>query len=161
MLIRSMLYHRKPLFWMFIALLTIAIAAGAWLLTRPPVQNAENPATPGPAPRDSGSAEPAIITLKLYQDGEYVQSTTVKDADKVQIVMDAIFNYMIKSAAWEAVDIDEQKDRIVIQGAFDTVFYVFDRERQHCMQSERDGRYAVISDEAYQPLYKLVIGSQQ
>ena len=298
MLTRSMLYHRKPLFYLFIALLAAAIAAGVWLLVRPPVRNAENQAIPSAdqpysltiisgqneiqvpghmlwyenrkdgvsgdgvpiSPRDMASdieyltldpdregplpfipyikgkeaygqyrlydeafeeipffvpsglnpqtylfhgcgpgryivsfetsfeegesiygyryffgvivteedkiasaptPQDKNLTIALYQDGEYVHSATIDDEEQKQIVTDAIFNYMIKSAAWEAVDIDRQEDRIVIRGAYDTDFYVFDLDGQHCMQSGRDGRYAFISDEVYAPLYELITENQK
>ena len=295
MRIRSMLYHRKPLFWLFMGLITVAIALCTWLLTRPPAQNAGNqedsdPSSPltivsgqneiqvpgylkwyenekdgvsgdgvyispgdigdmdsiildpdreGPRPfttyirgeeaygqyrlydedakeipRDfpSGLApqtylfhgcEPGryivsfetsfdigdciygyqyffgvivskedkvvtapmqkhqddTITITLYQDGEYVRGVTISDPGQEQIVMDAIFNYLIKSAAWPAVDIDTMEKRIDIYIAEeDARYYVFDLEGRHCMQSGRDGRYAVISDEVYAPLYELAAG---
>lgn len=291
MLTRSMLYHRKPLFYFFVALLAAAIAAGVWLLTRPPVQNAENPAVDlsypltiisgqnevkvpgyvawyenkkdgfsgdgvqispedvddiqyltldpdreGPSPftpyagdkevygqyrlydesfteiefftpsglapqtylfhgfepgryivsletsfenkesivgyqyyfgvivtkQDKVVTAPAgpttqteTMTLELFKDGKPVQRIAIQDPEEEQVVRNAIYNGMIKSAAWEGVDIDSQEDRIVIRNAYDTEFYVFDLAGHHCMQSGRDGRYVGINDEAYTSLYSL------
>ena|GEM_PF-6984746 len=72
MLIRSMLYHRKPLFYLFIALLATMIAAGIWLLVRSPVQNAGGQGTPAPVSTPAAKREnlSETVTIKLHQGGE-------------------------------------------------------------------------------------------
>lgn len=160
MLIRSMLYHRKPLFYLFIALLAAAIAAGVWLLVRSPVQSTGNQATPAPVASPANEAENQFktITLELYQDKAYAQSVTVKDPDKVQIVRDAVFSLLVQSSLCEGIDIGSLDDCILIQDAYQTDFYVYGIDGKHYIQNGRDGFCQIISHAVYTRLYDLAAG---
>lgn len=165
MLTRSMLYHRKPLFYLFIALLAAAVAAGIWLLVRSPVQNAGGQATPAPvsSPANEAGNQFTLIALELYQNSECIRSLEISHPNEEQIVTDAILNYMVKSAAWEGVDVEALEDyiRIDVKYAGDeayTIFYVFDLDGSHCMQPGAAGRYATLNEEAYAPLLELAEG---
>jgi hypothetical protein len=104
------------------------------------------------------------ITLDLTLSGEYVHGFPIKDAASQKVVMDAVFNYMIKSSAWPGVDISTRKDYIAITIKYNekdteySLYYVFDKDGKHCMQTGKDGMYSTISDEVYEPLKDLAMG---
>ena len=100
--------------------------------------------------------------IELYRNGENREGYSLTDDAGKQIVEAAIFNYMVKSAAWPGVDVDtlELYIHITSWDAEGNVqeYYVFDRDGAHCMQAGKDGMYSTISDEVYQPLYQLALG---
>ena len=100
--------------------------------------------------------------IELYHNGENREGYSLMEDPEKRIVETAIFNYMVKSAAWPGVEVETLDLYIHIAG-WDAdggvqEYYVFDRDGAHCMQAGKDGMYSTISDEVYQPLYALAMG---
>ncbi len=104
---------------------------------------------------------PGDIRLELFLGGRQVQSVSAADPQQKQVVMDAVLDSMLRSAAWPAVNTDNIKDRLCISigsGSEDAMEYtVFDLDGRHCMQ-KGNGMYTYLSDKAYQPLFDLAMG---
>jgi hypothetical protein len=103
-----------------------------------------------------------VIDIVLCCNGEYRESYSLTTDAEKNLVQAAVFNYMIKSAAWEGVDIESIGMYIHIyeqrSNGEAAEYYVFEKDGQPCMQAGRDGMYSTISDEVYQTLYELAMG---
>jgi hypothetical protein len=127
------------------------------------VETVETAATELTQPVQTG--EEAIsqgYDIGVYRNGENREGYSVTEETETQTVEAAIFNYMIKSAAWPGVDVDALDLYIHIvqrdENGETSEYYVYEKDGAHCMQAGKDGMYSTISDEAYQPLYELAMG---
>ncbi len=103
-----------------------------------------------------------VFDIGLCRNGEYRETYSLTtDAEKC-LVQEAVFNYMVKSAAWEGVNIESMDMFIHIHeqrsNGETAEYFVFEKDGQYCMQVGRDGMYSTISDELYRPLYELAMG---
>lgn len=113
------------------------------------------PATDGAAP-----AVYSNIVVAVRRNGETVSERAVtgeKNAEKAQWI---IFDYMVKSAAWEGVETNTLRDCIVL--SFDSTedakrrcYYQYDAEGNHVLQAGERGMYTVMSGGAYDALLQL------
>ncbi len=101
--------------------------------------------------------------VAFVENGKIVRLTSILDnAEYQKIVDDAIFNSMIRSAAWPAVDIGQFTQRIDIYRApvgddtEYTIYHVFLQDGRPCMQTRSMWTY--ISEDVYYPLYTLAVG---
>lgn len=105
---------------------------------------------------------PESVSIVMFRNGESRDGYSVADDAQRQTVQNAIFHYLIKSAAWPGVDVGTLDKYIYIGEQYANgdiaEYYVFDKDGQHCMQNSRNGMYSTISDEVYQPLYELAMG---
>ena len=119
-----------------------------------------HPETPSAQADEKALVDAVNIGLCRY--GEYLESYSLKTDAETSLVQAAVFNYMIKSAAWESVDIESMEMYIHIyeqrSDGEAAEYYVFEKDGQPCMQAGRDGMYSTISDEAYRSLYELAMG---
>ncbi len=106
---------------------------------------------------------PQTATVELVLAGQSIHTVDVVDRAGKKVLMDAIFNHLIRSAAWPGDDPDTVKNRITIRVQFErddgypTVYHVFERDGQHCMQAGQ-GMYTMINEEVYEPLRELAMG---
>lgn len=115
-------------------------------------------ATPSPA---AAVAEDASITL--IQGGEAVRSISLKDnPDYQDLAQRVVWNHMILSAAWPAVDAELFQDRIELYTSIaeeepPTLYYIFLQNGKPCIQAGK-GMWTFMPEELYQELYRVASG---
>ncbi len=106
------------------------------------------------------SVMPEYISVDRHRGNFYLGIEVAEEQQS--IVMNAVEEYMLKSAAWEAVDTTALDARIHIYIRYTdgeiAEFDVFDKDGEHCMQWAQAGRYSLLSEEVYRPLYELAMG---
>lgn len=114
------------------------------------------------ASADDGKGIPIVSSsISLFLSGRHIHTIPVDDEAGRTVMMEAIFNCMIKSAAWPALELDALGDRITLEVKYEgddqpTVFHVFEYNGRHCMQSH--DMYTILNDEPHGPLHKLAMG---
>lgn len=119
-------------------------------------------AAPSPAMTSDAEYVPEVIMLTVYEDGEFLCETTLEQEADRQVVMDAVMEAMLRSAAWPAVDMAEQQDYILIyveytNGAI-SEYYAFEMDGSCCLQGGDTGMYTTISEDRYAALIMLAEG---
>lgn len=135
---------------------------------------AERPSTPAvpaetpvpaqdAAPSGSEESEPGAyrnIVLTLRRDGETLLERPVTDPAEVTAVQEIVFDFLVKSAAWEGVEASELESCIAL--SFDPpaegerqVYYQYDTDGKHVLQAGEAGMYSIMSDGAYTKLLRL------
>ena len=139
----------------------------------PAVQDKTTEASPGPAAQDKAAeeaspsptawfADDAAITL--IQGGKAVRSISLKDnPDYQDLAQHVIWDHMIRSAAWPAVDVETFEDRIelytsIAEGEPATTYYVFLQDGRPCMQAGKASMWTYMQEELYQELYAAASG---
>jgi hypothetical protein len=112
-----------------------------------------------PSPSRSAVFETKLL---LYSAGKCTCKAVITDETESRIVKDAVFNHLLQSAAWEAVDLKEFPEYIEIHyqvedGGPPSVYYAFKKGGKPCMQGGE--RYCNISKDTYAPLYELAAGN--
>ncbi|MDD3921114.1 MAG: hypothetical protein PHO41_08105 [Eubacteriales bacterium] len=100
------------------------------------------------------------VTVTAYEAGEALSVTELSDVSDIQAVQDIVFDYMLKSAAWEGVEVSELEKYVEISfdwtaNAVRQVYYQYDMDGTHVLQPA-EGMYTVMSDKAYQTLLGLL-----
>jgi len=155
--------RRAVLFLMVITTMAVLAACGVTAEEFCPAGSGAVDAGAADAPSAVKEEEPPVtsVELELYREGRSSAYLLTEEKDR-QIARDAVMDYMVKSAAWEDPDIStlDMYIRIILyyKDGTESEYYVYDRDGVHCMQRGRSGRYSVISDQAYRPLYELVMG---
>lgn len=113
--------------------------------------------------REEDSGEPVSITnitLSVKKDGKTVYENKLESAEQNQMVQEIIFDYMIKSAAWEGTDASKLDDCTVL--SFDWTsdsarqsFYQYDEDGVHYLQWGEKGSSTIMSPNAYDKLTLL------
>lgn len=112
---------------------------------------------------DAGINLPITASLTLTVASRQIHTIPIEGDGEKKILMDAIFNHLIKSAAWPGDDPETITNRITItlqfatDEGYPTVYHVFDRDDKHCMQAGK-GMYSTISDAVFWPLHDLAMG---
>lgn len=147
----------------------LLILLAATLFTAGCASRPEAPLTvdaPASAP-DAGDTEiPAgetalsNITISVRRSAETVSERTVTSQEETQMVQDILFEYMVKSAAWEGVEVSELEDCITL--SFDWTdsserqsYYQYESEGRPVLQAGEAGMYTIMSDGAYEKLMQL------
>lgn len=100
------------------------------------------------------------ISIAVRRNAETVSERSVTDEEEVQAVQEIIFDYMVKSAAWEGIEVSELEDCITLSFNWTPdserqVYYQYDTEGRHVLQAGEAGMYTVMSSEAYNKLLQL------
>lgn len=142
-------------------LLAILLTAGGCAGVKAPGTIATEEPTEEPAAADSVAAEYTNVTVTVRKNCENQAERAVTDPTEVQAVQDIVFDAMVKSAAWEGVEVSELEECIIL--SFDwtadssrQVYYQYDVDGRHVLQMGEAGMYTVMSDDAYQKLLALI-----
>ena len=98
---------------------------------------------------------------KLGKNGEILASRSPLTDDEKQLAENVVFNYMIKSAAWDGVDLASLDECYLLQAVYPgetaaTDYYAFVLDGYACLQSEKDGRYSRIDDSLFDALAEIM-----
>ena len=154
---------KQPI-WMILAAALLIVAGCASRPEAPLTVDAPTPAqAEGEKAETADETEPAIysnITVSVRRNARTVSERAVTSEAETRMVQEIVFDYMVKSAAWEGVEASELEDCIVL--SFD---WTPDAERQYYYQYEAEGRpvlqageagmYTVMSDGANAQLMRL------
>ncbi|MHB1314333.1 MAG: hypothetical protein ACYCX2_02465 [Christensenellales bacterium] len=122
---------------------------------------------PTPTPAPAGDLVRAA-TLDLYLGGQRVHGLTFDDAASKKVIMDAIFNGMIKSYAERPLDTAAIEDRIEISIDYirkepyeHSEYFVFEMDGKTWLQMGRNDMRVILNDEVVKPLRDLAMGYSQ
>ena len=188
--IKSILQYKKPAFWMVIGAVVVICTAGALLLLNPPAlgnnvgiiggadgptqvyitkkdEDGDSSATPTPMTALSEQDLKALGDVVVFYEGGAIKRVAPIDTDEARYFIDTvIFDHMIRSAAWSALDMKDYPDRVdiyrtgseAVQGLDFSVFHVFVKDGHPCHQMG-DGMYSGMSPELYEQL--LLFGTEE
>lgn len=149
---------------LFLLATALLIAGCAKSQDSPVAMEAETPAPEAVGNGESAdTAEPAAysnVIISVRRDAETVSERDILSAEEIQAVQEIVFDYMVKSAAWEGAKASALEACIVL--SFDStgdserqVFYQYDTEGCHVLQAGENGMYTIMSDGAYEKLLAL------
>lgn len=102
---------------------------------------------------------PDVVTLTVYEGGEYLRDVTLEEEADYKVVTDAVAEASLSATALPAVDMAEQPDYIQIYVGYtdDEVFeyYAFELDGSCCLQGIDAETYSAISEETYAALRAL------
>lgn len=107
------------------------------------------------------SLEPSIV---LIEDGNMVRTVFISGNDALESLADTvIWNHMVLSAAWPAVDVDDFENRIELNARIAdegeiTTFYIFVKDGRPCLQPSRTGMWTYMLEDLYNQLYAAASG---
>ena len=139
-----------------------AVGCGERADTRIPMEAAA-PIPEAAATADSGAAEQAAysnVTIAVRRDGETASTRDVSSREEIRLVEEIVFDYMVKSAAWEGVEASTLENTIALtmdwtaDGRSQT-FYQYDMDGKHVLQAGEAGMFSIMSDGAYASLLLL------
>ena len=98
--------------------------------------------------------------IKVYENGKVAYTKQLQSADEIAALSAIVLDYMVKSAAWDAVEVSELESYIVLSFDWTAVaerqsYVGFLLNDQPMLQSENYGRYTAMSGEAYDKLTAL------
>ncbi len=176
--IKSILDYKRPAFWAVAVGVVAVCAAGALLLLNPPSKQGiapgtQNPGqvyleplkTPQPAATTAASPVPTLPentdAVVFYKGGAIDRIVSFDTEENKYFIDTVIFDHMIRSAAWPALDMNAYPDRIDIyrndspsaeglpQGK---VYHVFLQDGKPCLQWGDDGMWTYMLEDLYNKL---------
>ncbi|MEL7601839.1 MAG: M56 family metallopeptidase [Bacillota bacterium] len=183
--IKSILQYKKPAFWMVVGAVVVICIAGALLLLNPPalgnsvgiIGGADGPTQVYITSNDKTSNSPytaltqqdleTLGDVVVFYEGGAIKRIAPIDTDGTRYFIDTvIFDHMIRSAAWPALDMKDYPDRVDIyrtgseaaQGLDFSVFHVFVKDGAPFLQMA-DSMYSGMSPELYEQL--LLFGTEE
>lgn len=105
--------------------------------------------------------KPSIV---LVEDGKEARSTFITgNAAYEELAQTIVWNHLVLSAAWPAVDVDTFKDRIelntrIAEGSETTTFYIFIQDGRPCIQAGRNGMWTAMPKDIYAQLHAVAAG---
>ncbi len=183
--IKSVLQYKKPAFWMVVGAVVVFCIAGALLLLNPPalgnsvgiIGGADGPTQVYITSNDKTSSSPytaltqqdleTLGDVVVFYEGGAIKRIAPIDTDGTRYFIDTvIFDHMIRSAAWPALDMKDYPDRVDIyragseaaQGLDFSVFHVFVKDGAPFLQMD-DNMYSGMSPELYEQL--LLFGTEE
>lgn len=146
---------------LLLALLCAGCAKGQDVPIAP--EQAPPPSPPGAAESAAATDAPAAyanITVDVRREGQDAPTRACTNPEDARLVSDIVFDYLVKSAAWEGVEASELENYIRL--SFDEAgvserqcFYQYDVEGRHVLQAGEAGRYCIMGDGAYAKLLLL------
>lgn len=122
-----------------------------------PMPNADEAET------SADETSPAVysdITVSVRRNAVNGSERAITGEEETRMVQEIVFDYMVKSAAWEGVEVSELEDCITL--SFDWTadterqsYYQYDSEGRHVLQAGEAGMYTIMSDDAYEKLMQL------
>ena len=183
--IKSILQYKKPAFWMVVGGVAVICVAGALLLLNPPalsnsvgiIGGADGPTQVYITSNNKTSSSPYTALTQqdlealgdvvvFYEDGVIKSIASINTDDETRYFIDTvIFDHMIRSAAWPALDMNDYPDRIdIYRTRADTeepqaaVYHVFFKDGAPFLQMD-DSMYSGMSPELYDQL--LLFGTPE
>lgn len=108
--------------------------------------------------------EPVYTMMKLGQDGAVLTSRSPLSAEETELAKQSVFNYLVKSSAAPALDIDSMPYCYLIRASFEdgTVsdYYAFQLDGFAYMQYGKSGQYSRLDDTLYYALAAMIDGQE-
>jgi hypothetical protein len=183
--IKSILQYKKPAFWVVAGGVAVICVAGALLLLNPPalgnsvgiIGGADGPTQIYITSNNKTSNSPSALSAQdlqtlgdvvvFYEGGIIKRIASIPaDSEEARYFIDSIiFDHMVRSAAWPALDMKDYPDRVDIyrtgsaaaQGLDSSVYHVFMKDGAPFLQMG-DGMYSGMSPELYDQL--LLYGTE-
>lgn len=183
--IKSILHYKKPAFWMVAGGAAVICVAGALLLLNPPalgnsvgiIGGADGPTQVYITSNNKASSSPytalseqdleALGDVVVFYEGSVIKSiASIDSSDEARYFIDTvIFDHMIRSAAWPALDMNDYPDHIdIYRTRADTeepqveVYHAFLKDGAPFLQMG-DNMYSGMSPELYDQL--LLFGTEE
>ncbi len=100
------------------------------------------------------------VMITVRRDAKILSERAVTSEEEIQLAQEIVFDYMLKSAAWEGVETSELENCIIL--SFDWTadserqsYCQYDVDGKHVLQAGEAGMYTVMSDSAYEKLLRL------
>ncbi len=183
--IKSILQYKKPAFWVVAGGIAVICVAGALLLLNPPalgnsvgiIGGADGPTQVYITSNNKTSGSPSALSAQdlqtlgdvvvFYEGGIIKRIASIPaDSEEARYFIDSIiFDHMVRSAAWPALDMKDYPDRVDIyrtgseaaQGLASSVFHVFVKDGAPFLQMG-DSMYSGMNRELYEQL--LLYGTE-
>lgn len=107
------------------------------------------------------TAEPSIV---LVENGKAVRTVAITGNEAYEeLARTVVWNHLVLSAAWPAVDVDALEDRIelntrIAENNETTTFYIFVQDGRPCIQAGRNGMWTAMPEELYAQLHSVAAG---
>ena len=107
------------------------------------------------------TADPSIV---LVEDGKAVRTVDIAgNAAYEELAQTIVWDHMVRSAAWPAVDIDAFPDRIELNTRLSedseiTTFYIFVQDGRPCLQAGLNSMWTYMREDLYAQLYAVAAG---
>ena len=153
---RSLSEFEKKLDILANAVLSAADVSAAAATAGGPVQTA-----PPAASADSGQTVAVDYGLfRLGKNGVVLGALSLLNAEQKTIVREAIASFMLKSAAWPAVDMSTLDECYMIRATAEDgtteEYYAFMQNDRACLQWGKNGRYSLIDDKYYTAIKQMM-----
>ncbi len=111
---------------------------------------------------DHGAAGPAHanVTIAVRRDSQTVFTRDLSSQEDIRLVEEIVFDYMVKSAAWEGVEASTLENAIALffdwtEDGERQTFYQYDMDGRHVLQAGEAGMFSIMGDRAYANLLRL------
>ncbi len=170
--IKNVLNFKKPVFWV-VLLAILAAAVTIIVLAANPLEKTDTASDPAAtvtdkiatpvAPSAAPLGEPSYAYGRIDKD-DLAYTISPFGADDAVLAKQIIEDFMIKSTAWDALDIRQFDTCYMIRQSYPDgtvlTYYAFMYDGKACLQDESSGQYSIVQTELYDALGQFIDASE-